>query len=135
MLRRFAVAAALALCASPSAGHVLDVRTLTTTQVAALDRTFPGSFPVRSATLRAVLMDWATKTDLRNMVELSRAPDWPGYFGTPAIANPEAGRRAMNAMAQAAVDHALRALDGSLEVKDGDRVAPRVNAVPERRQP
>jgi creatinine amidohydrolase/Fe(II)-dependent formamide hydrolase-like protein len=287
--------------ASSSSAQVLDVRTLTTSQVAALDRartaivieggileehgpylpaysdgyqsefiasavvraiaarpgwtvlrfpplplgsfpaneigeryTYPGSFPVRSATLRAVLMDWATDlaeagfrwvfvvnmhgapahndaidtacqyfedsygghmvhlsglvkvagavprdifTDaqhraegpsvhadadehsrvlflqpalvapgvrsappvkaasLQNMVEIARAPDWPGYFGTPAIANREAGRRAMEAMAQAAADHALRALDGTLTVKDGDRVAPHVSEVPELREP
>jgi creatinine amidohydrolase/Fe(II)-dependent formamide hydrolase-like protein len=301
MLRLAAVTVTLPLLASPSSAQVLDVRTLTTTQVAALDRartaivieggileehgpylpsysdgyqseyiasavaraiaarpgwtavrfpplplgsfaaneigeryTFPGSFPVRSATLRAVLMDWATDlgeagfrwvfvvnmhgapahndaidtacryfeesfsghmvhlsglakvagavprdiftdaqhraegpsvhadadehsrmlflepglvrpevatapgvvaTDLRNMVELARAPDWPGYFGTPAIASPEAGRRAMEGMADAAVDHALRALDGTLELKDGDRVAARVSGVPELQRP
>jgi len=69
------------------------------------------------------------------MVELARAPDWPGYFGTPAIANPVAGRRAMEAMAQAAADHALRTLEGTLPVKDGDRVAPHVSEIPELREP
>jgi hypothetical protein len=40
--------------------------------------------------------------------------DWPGYFGTPAIARVEAGRRKMDGLAAAAVDAALKALDGLL---------------------
>jgi hypothetical protein len=33
----------------------------------------------------------------------------------------------MEAVAEAAADHALRALEGTLTVKDGDRVAPHVS--------
>jgi len=44
-----------------------------------------------------------------------------------AVANAQAGRRAMEAVAEAAADHALRALEGTLTVKDGDRVAPHVS--------
>lgn len=52
---------------------------------------------------------------------LARRPDWPGYFGTPAIANPAAGRRAMDALGAAASEAVLKMLDGTL-----DRSAPRV---------
>ncbi len=45
-------------------------------------------------------------------VAIARRPGWPGYFGTPAIASASAGSRAMNAIAQAAVDAVLRVLDG-----------------------
>jgi hypothetical protein len=47
------------------------------------------------------------------LVATAKKPNWTGYFGTPAIATPEAGRRAMNAIAQAAVDVVLNVLDGS----------------------
>jgi len=49
-----------------------------------------------------------------DLVALAQKPDWPGYFGTPAIANVEAGRRKMDGLAAAAVDAALKALDGLL---------------------
>jgi creatinine amidohydrolase/Fe(II)-dependent formamide hydrolase-like protein len=56
-----------------------------------------------------------------DLVLLARKPDWPGYFGTPAIANVAAGRRKMDGLAAAAVDAALKALDGTLPA-----TAPRV---------
>jgi creatinine amidohydrolase/Fe(II)-dependent formamide hydrolase-like protein len=62
----------------------------------------------------------------RNFAELiatAAKPDWTGYFGTPAIATPAAGRRAMNAIAQAAVDLVLKVLDGGRD--EGPRVADR----------
>jgi hypothetical protein len=43
---------------------------------------------------------------------LASKRDWPGYVGTPAIANAAAGKRAMNAIAQAAIDAAVKVLDG-----------------------
>ena len=49
-----------------------------------------------------------------DLVALASKSDWPGYFGTPAIANVAAGRRKMEGLAAAAVDAALRALDGTL---------------------
>ena len=49
-----------------------------------------------------------------DLAALARKPDWPGYFGTPAIATVEAGRRKMDGLAAAAVDAALKALDGTL---------------------
>jgi hypothetical protein len=56
-----------------------------------------------------------------DLVLLARKPDWPGYFGTPAIANVAAGRRKVDGLAAAAVDAALKALDGRLPA-----TAPRV---------
>jgi creatinine amidohydrolase/Fe(II)-dependent formamide hydrolase-like protein len=56
-----------------------------------------------------------------DLAALASKPDWPGYFGTPASANIEAGRRKMEGLAAAAVDAALKALDGSLPA-DAPRV-------------
>jgi creatinine amidohydrolase/Fe(II)-dependent formamide hydrolase-like protein len=49
-----------------------------------------------------------------DLVALAQKPGWPGYFGTPAIANVEAGRRKMDGLAAAAVEAALKAIDGTL---------------------
>jgi creatinine amidohydrolase/Fe(II)-dependent formamide hydrolase-like protein len=51
-----------------------------------------------------------TFADLRT---LARKDDWPGYFGTPAIANAAAGRRSMDALAAAAIDVVVKTLDGA----------------------
>jgi creatinine amidohydrolase/Fe(II)-dependent formamide hydrolase-like protein len=59
--------------------------------------------------------------DPADLVVLAHTPEWPGYFGTPAIANVDAGRRKMEGLAAAAVDAALKALDGTLPA-----TAPRV---------
>ena len=56
-----------------------------------------------------------------DLVALANKPDWPGYFGTPAIAHVAAGRRKMEGLAAAAVNAALKALDGTLPA-----TAPRV---------
>src|SRR5262245_22078643 len=56
-----------------------------------------------------------------DLVALAHKPDWPGYFGTPSIANAAAGQRKMEGLAAAAVDVALKALDGTLPA-----TAPRV---------
>lgn len=48
-----------------------------------------------------------------DLVALASRDDWPGYWGTPAIATAAAGARAMTAIAQAAVDAALKVLDGA----------------------
>jgi hypothetical protein len=47
-----------------------------------------------------------------DVVAMARRPDWPGYFGTPAIGNAAAGSRGMNAIAQSAVDAVRRLLNG-----------------------
>jgi len=52
--------------------------------------------------------------DPADLVALAHKPDWPGYFGTPAIANITAGRRKMEGLAEAAADAALKALEGTL---------------------
>jgi len=49
-----------------------------------------------------------------DLVVLAHKSGWLGYFGTPAIANVAAGRRKMDGIAAAAVDAALKALDGTL---------------------
>jgi len=48
-----------------------------------------------------------------DLVGLAKRESWTGYFGTPAIATAAAGARAMNAIAQAAIDAALKVLDGA----------------------
>jgi len=62
--------------------------------------------------------------DLAELVATAQEPNWKGYFGTPAVATPDAGRRAMNAIAHAAVDLVLRVLDGGSD--RGPRVADRM---------
>jgi creatinine amidohydrolase len=66
--------------------------------------------------------------DFAQLVATAETPNWPGYFGTPAIANPEAGRRAMAAIAQAAVNVVLKVLDGGSDA--GPRSADRSTAEP-----
>ena len=65
----------------------------------------------------------------QNATHTSREADWPGYFGTPAIGNVAAGRRKMDGLAAAAVDAALKALDGTLPAT-APRVADRAAADP-----
>ena len=65
-----------------------------------------------------------------DLVALAQKPDWPGYFGTPAIASVEAGRRKMDGLATAAVDAALKAIDGTLPATAG-RVVDQDAADPE----
>ena len=66
--------------------------------------------------------------DLAELVATAQERNWKGYFGTPAVATPDAGRRAMNAIAQAAVDLVLRVLDGGTD--QGPRVADRLASDP-----
>jgi creatinine amidohydrolase/Fe(II)-dependent formamide hydrolase-like protein len=51
--------------------------------------------------------------DIPDLVPLARKNDWPGYWGTPAIANAAAGRRSMEALAAAAIDASLKILAGT----------------------
>lgn len=53
-----------------------------------------------------------TGHDWDDLVDLARAPAWPGYFGAPALATASMGARAMKAEAAAAIEVALRILDG-----------------------
>src|SRR5262245_2556039 len=66
------------------------------------------------------------------IVATAEKSGWTGYFGTPAIANPEAGRRAMTAIARAAVNVVLKELDGQPDA--GARVADRTLADPDIRR-
>jgi creatinine amidohydrolase len=66
--------------------------------------------------------------DFAELVATARKPNWTGYFGTPAIATAEAGRRAMNAIAQAAVDLVLNVLNGGSD--QGPRVSDRPTSDP-----
>jgi creatinine amidohydrolase/Fe(II)-dependent formamide hydrolase-like protein len=66
--------------------------------------------------------------DFAELVATAQKPGWTGYFGTPAIATPEAGRRAMDAIAQAAVDVVLNVLEGGSA--QGPRVADRPRSDP-----
>jgi creatinine amidohydrolase len=66
--------------------------------------------------------------DFAELVATAQKPGWTGYFGTPAIATPEAGRRAMHAIAQAAVHLVLKVLDGGSD--QGPRVAHRPTSDP-----
>ena len=71
----------------------------------------------------------AVAPDIPDLVPLARRDGWPGYFGTPAIANAAAGRRAMEALSAAAIDAALKFLDGTLpadarRVYDDDQTVP-----------
>jgi len=64
---------------------------------------------------------------------IARKDDWPGYFGTPAIANAAAGRRGMDALAAAAIDVVLKVLDGA-PTSALPRVWDRVAADPDSKQ-
>ncbi len=44
---------------------------------------------------------------------VARAKDWPGYFGSPRVASPEAGDDCLAAMSAAYTGMALRVLDGA----------------------
>jgi len=64
-----------------------------------------------------------------DLVSLARQSGWPGYFGTPAIATTEAGRRKMDGLAAAAIEVALNMLDGTLS-PSAARVVDQVAEVP-----
>lgn len=56
--------------------------------------------------------DWRAETH-PEMVALARKPDWPGYFGAPRFASREAGKVAMDAVTDKAVQVALEILGGA----------------------
>jgi creatinine amidohydrolase/Fe(II)-dependent formamide hydrolase-like protein len=66
--------------------------------------------------------------DLAELLATAQKSNWKGYFGTPAIATSDIGSRAMNAIAQAAVDVVVRVLDGGSD--QGPRVADRLTSDP-----
>jgi len=66
--------------------------------------------------------------DLAELLATAQKPNWKGYFGTPAISTSDIGSRAMNAIAQAAVDVVVRVLEGGSD--QGPRVADRLTSDP-----
>ena len=53
-----------------------------------------------------------TGTDWESLVEIAREADWPGYFGAPRHASAAFGARVWEARSTAAIDLALKILDG-----------------------
>ena len=53
-----------------------------------------------------------TGRDFADLMRIAAKPDWPGYFGAPRFANPELGRRIVEAEGGHYVDIALKILDG-----------------------
>ena len=51
-------------------------------------------------------------TDWESLVEIAREADWPGYFGAPRHASAAYGARAWEAFSTAAIDLALKILNG-----------------------
>jgi creatinine amidohydrolase/Fe(II)-dependent formamide hydrolase-like protein len=52
-----------------------------------------------------------------DLVRLSRAPGWPGYFGSPRLATAARGAQAFDGEVKTAIDYALKILDGLDERK------------------
>jgi creatinine amidohydrolase/Fe(II)-dependent formamide hydrolase-like protein len=53
-----------------------------------------------------------TARDWEELVRIARAPQWPGYFGSPRLATAEKGARESASWAGAATEYALKILDG-----------------------
>jgi creatinine amidohydrolase len=70
-----------------------------------------------------------TATSPADLGRLGRAPDWPGYFGSPRLASAARGVRVFEACAGNAVGAALKILDG-LDHGSLPRYADRVGADP-----
>ena len=54
-----------------------------------------------------------TGKTLEESIETARAADWPGYLGSPRLANAELGARIWRGLSGAALTHALQILDGA----------------------
>jgi creatinine amidohydrolase len=50
-----------------------------------------------------------------DLIRLARAPEWPGYFGSPRLATAASGARSFASDVRTATDYALKILDGSDE--------------------
>ena len=50
-----------------------------------------------------------------DLTRLARAPEWPGYFGSPRLATTASGARSFASAVKTAIDYALKILDGSDE--------------------
>jgi creatinine amidohydrolase len=54
-----------------------------------------------------------TGDSLEASIETAKAADWPGYLGSPRLANAELGERIWKGLSGAALTHALQILDGA----------------------
>jgi len=54
-----------------------------------------------------------TGESLKAAIETAKAADWPGYLGSPRLANAELGGRIWKGLSNAVLDHALQTLDGA----------------------
>jgi creatinine amidohydrolase len=52
-----------------------------------------------------------------DLIRLARAPEWPGYFGSPRLATAALGARTFASAVKMAIDYALKILDGADERK------------------
>lgn len=66
-----------------------------------------------------------TARNMPDVLRIAAQKDWPGYFGSPRLATPEMGRRAIDALSAKAAAVALRILDGDDE-RDLGRIADRL---------
>ena len=65
-----------------------------------------------------------------DLTRLARAPEWPGYFGSPRLATAASGARSFASAVKTAIDYALKILDGSDE-----RQFPRVGGLASKSAP
>jgi len=54
-----------------------------------------------------------TGNSLEASIETAKAADWPGYLGSPRLANAELGERIWKGLSGAALTHSLQILDGA----------------------
>ncbi len=54
-----------------------------------------------------------TGHSLKDSFEVAKAADWPGYLGSPRLANAALGEKIWKSFMAAAVEHALKILDGA----------------------
>jgi hypothetical protein len=53
-----------------------------------------------------------TGHSLKESFDVARAADWPGYLGAPRLATAALGERIWKSFAAAAIEHAVKVLDG-----------------------
>jgi hypothetical protein len=62
---------------------------------------------------------------MESLIRIARSPDWPGYFGSPRLAEASRAANGWHVAAQQAISLALRILDGLSEkttVRFGDEM-------------
>lgn len=53
-----------------------------------------------------------TGRSLKESFDVAKAGDWPGYLGSPRLASASLGERIWKSFVAAAIEHALKVLDG-----------------------